>query len=52
MSGYAYETVTNKPIIAGQTKGSDEESSVKPDAALTALARESAPLGVLALGWR
>jgi hypothetical protein len=45
LTGYAYETVPNKPIIAGQTKGS-AETSVGPDAALTA----PAPLGLLALG--
>jgi hypothetical protein len=53
LTGYAYETVPNKPIIAGQTTGStrsDEESSVGPDAALTAPAPKPAPLGLLALG--
>ncbi|MFZ0416768.1 MAG: hypothetical protein WB523_12030 [Candidatus Sulfotelmatobacter sp.] len=49
LSGYAYETVPNKPIIAGQTKGSGEESA-GPDAALTAPARGPAPIGLLALG--
>jgi hypothetical protein len=50
LSGYAYETVPNTPIIAGQTTGSDEESSVGPDAALTVPAPKPAPLGLLALG--
>jgi hypothetical protein len=52
LTGYAYETVPNQPIIAGQTKGLDEESSMTPDAALTVRAPKSAPLGVLALGSR
>ena len=38
LTGYAYETIPNKPIIAGQTKGSD------------ALAIEPASLGHLARG--
>jgi hypothetical protein len=50
LTGYAYETVPNKPIIAGQTKGSDEEASIGPDAALTAPMPAAAPLGLLALG--
>jgi hypothetical protein len=50
LTGYAYETVPNKPIVAGQTKGSHEETSVGPDAALTAPAPKPAPLGLLALG--
>jgi hypothetical protein len=48
--GYAYETVPNIPIIAGQTAGSDEESSAGSDAALTAPAPTPASLGMLALG--
>lgn len=50
LSGYAYETVPNKPIIAGQTKGSDEESSAGPDASLAVPAPRPAPLGLIALG--
>jgi len=50
LTGYAYETIPNKPILAGQTTGSDQESSVTPDAALTAPAPKPATLGVLALG--
>jgi hypothetical protein len=52
LSGYAYETVPYKAIIAGQTKGSDEETSVGPDAALTAPVPTPAPLGLLAVGSR
>jgi hypothetical protein len=49
LTGYAYETAANTPIIAGQTTGS-EETSAGPDAALTAPAPVPAPLGLLALG--
>jgi hypothetical protein len=52
LTGYAYETVPKKPIIAGHTKGSDEESSVGPDAALAAPVPKPAPLGLLAWGSR
>jgi hypothetical protein len=30
LTGYAYETVANKAIIAGKTSGSDEASRVNP----------------------
>jgi hypothetical protein len=47
LTGYAYETIPNKPIIAGQTRGPDdagvEESRNLP-------APEPASLGLLALG--
>ena len=42
LTGYAYETIPNKPIIAGKTKGPDV-ITVQPDAA-------SGSLGRLALG--
>jgi hypothetical protein len=50
LTGYAYETIPGKSIMAGQTKGSDEGSSVGPDAALTAPAAKPMTLGILALG--
>jgi hypothetical protein len=50
LTGYAYETVPNTPIIAGQTTRSEKESAVGPDAALTMPAPKPAPLGLLALG--
>jgi hypothetical protein len=50
LTGYAYETVPNQPIIAGQTKGSDEESRVGPEPAFSAPATKAAPLGLLAFG--
>jgi hypothetical protein len=46
LTGYAYETIPNRPIRAGATKGTDEE----PDAALTMPTSEPATLGALALG--
>ena len=50
LTGYAYETVVGKPIIAGHTKGSDEGDD--PDASLrrTPGAVQFATLGGLALG--
>jgi hypothetical protein len=50
LTGYAYETVANKAIVAGQTEGRDEESSARPDADLTGLAAKQVTLGVLAVG--
>jgi hypothetical protein len=50
LTGYAYETIPNKPIIAGKTKGPDEISVEEPDAALTMPVREPASLGLLAMG--
>src|ERR1022692_3396436 len=51
MTGYAYETVPNKPIHAGQTKSGDE-SAVKPltPAAHPIPVRQSPTLGQLAMG--
>jgi hypothetical protein len=50
LGGYAYETVPNAPITAGETMGADKEANKGRDAALTAPGRETAPLGLLALG--
>jgi hypothetical protein len=51
LTGYAYETVPNKPIIAGRTKESDAGSVEQLDAsALPAPSSEAATLGLLALG--
>jgi hypothetical protein len=52
LTGYAYETVANKPILAGQTSGSDEIGSVVPADPATLNARTSEPvsLGLLAAG--
>jgi hypothetical protein len=53
LTGYAYETVPNKPIIAGRTKGADESKVELPDAALTSPIPDQpqpASLGALAMG--
>jgi hypothetical protein len=53
LTGYAYETIPNKSIKAGQTKGPDHDSSIAtPVASLTAPSRQPATLGMLALGAR
>jgi len=49
LTGYAYETIPGKAIVAGQTKSPDDIVE-GPDAALTAPTREPATLGALALG--
>jgi len=52
LTGYAYETVANKPIIAGQTKGAfkNDGSVGGPKAAFIAPTRKPATLGLLAMG--
>jgi len=49
LTGYAYETVPNKPILAGQTSGSDVSSTADPKEMLTP-SHQSATLGMLARG--
>jgi hypothetical protein len=49
LTGYAYETIPRKPIIAGQTKAPDEAGSEPPNASLTP-PRSRAGLGLLGLG--
>jgi len=54
LTGYAYETVPNKPIVTGRTKGPDDadgDGQTDP-AALNTPAPQPATLGVLALGAR
>jgi hypothetical protein len=52
LTGYAYETIPNRPIITGATKGTDDRNDVEPPnpAALTAPASKPATLGLLAMG--
>lgn len=52
LTGYAYETVPNKPIITGKTKGPDDEARREQPtpAALTAPSPKLATLGLLAMG--
>jgi hypothetical protein len=49
LTGYAYETIAGKPIVAGQTKGTDDLPEW-PDAALTGPIPDPATVGALALG--
>ena len=52
LTGYAYETVPNKPIVTGKTKGPEDEGNLEPSssAALTVPASRPATLGMLAMG--
>jgi hypothetical protein len=51
LTGYAYETIANKSIRAGQTKGSEEiATSIENPLSLAAPAPESPTLGLLAMG--
>jgi hypothetical protein len=50
LTGYAYETISKKAIIAGKTNGPDDASAEESNAALTVPTPEPATLGVLALG--
>jgi hypothetical protein len=47
LTGYAYETIPNKHIVTGKTKGPDE---AEPTASLNTPTHEPATLGILALG--
>ena len=47
LTGYAYETIPNKPIIAGATMGPDDP---EPAASLNTPTPEPASLGALAMG--
>jgi len=49
LTGYAYETIANKAIIAGKTHGADDAEQPAP-ASLTIPAEKPATLGLLALG--
>jgi hypothetical protein len=52
LTGYAYETIPNKPIITGKTEGPDEIDSIAPQnpASVTAPIPKPATLAALALG--
>lgn len=49
LTGYAYETIPNKPIIAGQQKGGDESAGM-PETRLNTTEPEAASVGLLAMG--
>lgn len=50
LTGYAYESIPNKPIVAGETEGLDDASAEESNAAPNLPTPEPATLGVLALG--
>jgi hypothetical protein len=51
LTGYAYETIPGKAIIAGKTKGTDDSTAEQPNpASLSAPTPEPSTLGLLALG--
>jgi hypothetical protein len=50
LTGYAYETIPNKSIIAGETKGPDDVGVEESDAALNVPTPKPATLGALAMG--
>jgi hypothetical protein len=50
LTGYAYETIPNKSIIAGKTQGPDDSSVERPDATLTMPTPQPATLGALTMG--
>jgi hypothetical protein len=51
LTGYAYETIANKPIIAGKTEGPEEGSVDEANpAALSKPALKPASLGLLSMG--
>jgi hypothetical protein len=51
LTGYAYETIPNRPIVTGKTKGTDDEGGIEqPTASLAMPTPEPATLGALAMG--
>jgi hypothetical protein len=50
LNGYAYETIPNKPIIAGKTNGPDQGSIEAPNRSLAVPGSQTATLGMLAQG--
>jgi hypothetical protein len=51
LTGYAYETIPNKPIIAGNTEGAEESGMDEANpATLNELIPQPASLGLLAMG--
>jgi hypothetical protein len=51
LTGYAYETIPNRPIVTGKTKGTDDEGGLEqPTASLAMPTPEPATLGALAMG--
>jgi hypothetical protein len=50
LTGYAYETIASKPIVAGQTMGPEDAVVEESNAAPTMPTRKPATLGLLATG--
>jgi hypothetical protein len=50
LTGYAYESIPNKPIVTGQTEDSEKENTAAHSSTLTTPTREPATLGALAMG--
>lgn len=50
LTGYAYETVPGKPIVAGKTKDPDQNGAAQKSASQPTLTSPPATLGKLALG--
>lgn len=50
LTGYAYETIANKAIVTGQTKGPDDASVEEPNTTSTVRTQKPATLAALALG--
>jgi hypothetical protein len=50
LTGYAFETIPGKPIIAGQTKGPDDPSVEESNAMPNQPTPAPATLGALAMG--
>ncbi|MGD0179863.1 MAG: hypothetical protein ABSC15_08620 [Terriglobales bacterium] len=50
VTGYAYETIPNKPIVTGKTKGPDEIDVANANAVVVSPVGKPASLGLLALG--
>ncbi len=50
LTGYAYETIPNKSIIAGKTKGPDDEAGAEQISQASTPTPQAPTLGLLALG--
>ena len=50
LTGYAYETIPNKPIIAGKTKGPEDLSSIEEPNPVAFPTPTPVTLGTLAIG--
>jgi hypothetical protein len=51
LTGYAYETVPNKPILTGATKGASKLGNIRRSSPAALNVRKPATLGLLARGW-